>query len=455
MRRLVPAVACAAALSWPVAARADEAPAARPGYTLKQCLELAERNHPNISIAQAKLAYYRAQIDEARSAPFSAFALTGGAGPAPTFRGGPVYTQDREVGLSSSLGMAWRFTVDGTVPIWTFGKITNTWRAADAQAQLGEQDVKRARNAVRTDVRRAYFGLQLARDTKALLSDAAGRIDKALDKAKKRVKEDDGDDIDVLRLDTARGDLDGRLAEAERGERVALAALRFYTGVDGAFDIPDAPLRAPKHQLSELPRYVDHARSNRPEINMARAGVRAREAQVDLARSRRLPDLGLYLFWSYARAPEITDQTNPFVRDDINYSRYGFALGLKWNLDFVPATARVHQAEAQLQETRALLRFASSGVSADVERAFREAEEAKKKVDAYQRATRSAKQWMVKISQGIDVGVREESELVDPARQYALARYNYLSALMDLNMAMANLAEKTGWDDVADPAEGQ
>ena len=455
MRRFACALGCAAALTWQAPARADDVPAPRPGYTLKQCLELAERNHPNIGVAQAKLAYYRAQIDEARTAPFSAFALTGGAGPAPTFRGGPVYTQDREVGLSSSLGMAWRFTVDGTVPIWTFGKITNTWRAADAQAQLGEEDVKRARNAVRTDVRRAYFGLQLARDTKALLTDAAERIDKALEKAKKRVKEDDGDDIDVLRLDTARADLDGRLAEAEKGERVALAALRFYTGVEGAFDIPDAPLRPPKHQLSELPRYVDFARSKRPEINMARAGVRAREAQVDLARSRRLPDLGLYLFWSYARAPEITDQTNPFVRDDINYSRYGFALGLKWNLDFLPATARVHQAEAQLQETRALLRFASSGVSADVERAFREAEEAKKKVDAYQRATRSAKQWMVKISQGIDVGVREEAELVDPARQYALSRYSYLSALMDLNMAMANLAEKTGWDDVAEPAEGQ
>ncbi|MCC6647162.1 MAG: TolC family protein [Polyangiaceae bacterium] len=455
MRRLVSALACAAALSWPATARAVDAVAAGPGYTLRQCLSLAEHNHPNIAVAQAKLAYYRAQVAESRSAPFSAFSLTGGAGPAPTFRGGPVYTQDREVGLSSSLGMAWRFTVDGTVPIWTFGKITNTWRAADAQAQLGEEDIKRARNAVRTDVRRAYYGLQLARDTKALLREAADRLDSALTRAKKRVKEDDGDEIDVLRLDTARADIDGRLAEAERGERVALAALRFYTGVDGAFDISDAPLRPPKHELSELARYVEVARGKRPELNMARAGVRAREAQVDLARSRRLPDLGLYLFWSYARAPEITDQTNPFVRDDINYSRYGFALGLKWNLDFLPATARVHQAEAQLQETRALLRFASSGISADVEKAFREAEEAKKKVDAYHRATRSAKQWMVKISQGIDVGVREETDLVDPARQYALYRFNYLSALMDLNMAMANLAEKTGWDDVAEPAEAE
>jgi hypothetical protein len=57
---------------------------------------------------------------------------------------------------------------------------------------------------------------------------------------------------------------------------------------------------------------------------------------------------------------------------------------------------------------------------------------------------------MIRVTQGIDVGTTEERDLVDPARQYALYRYNYLTALMDYNLAIANLALATGRDAIAE-----
>lgn len=438
----------------PAVARAEEpaaAPAAKPGYSLAECLSMAEHNHPNIATAQARTEGFRAQLDEVRWAPFTNFTITAGAGPAPTFRGGPVYTQDREVGLSSNLGMGWRASFDGQIPIWTFGKISSGKRAAEAQIEVGEADTRMARAAVRTDVRRAYYGLQLARDGLALLRDATDKLDSALESLRKRLKAGDGDDIDLLRLETARAELEGRVAEAQKGERIALAALRFYTGQE-TFDIPDVPLRAPKHDLGPLANYLDYARGHRPELAKARAGLVAREALVDLAKARMLPDIGLAMSWTYSRAPEITDQLNPFVRDDANYLRYGIALGLQWKLDFPAGAARVRQADAQLDETRHLYRYALGGIATEVEKAWSEAVESRKKADAYQRASKFARQWLIKIVQGIDIGASEERELVDPARQYALQRFNYLSALMDLNMAMANLAEKAGWDAIAETA---
>ena len=79
-----------------------------------------------------------------------------------------------------------------------------------------------------------------------------------------------------------------RESEAERYDDVALAGLRFYTGV-ADLDIPDAPLRPPKHELGHVTRYLTAARLYRPEIDMARAGVAARTAQVHLARSQLFP----------------------------------------------------------------------------------------------------------------------------------------------------------------------
>jgi outer membrane protein TolC len=186
---------------------------------------------------------------------------------------------------------------------------------------------------------------------------------------------------------------------------------------------------------------------------MARAGLAARQALADLARSRMLPSLGVSMFFSYSRAPEISDQLNPFVRDDANYLRYGLGVGLSWSLDVLPGVARIRQADAQLDEVRETVRFAQGGVSAEVEKAFAEALEAKKKVDAFRQSSKLARQWMIKVTQGIDVGLMEEKDLVDPARQYALQRIAYLSALLDFNMARANLALSTGWDDIAEPLE--
>jgi outer membrane protein TolC len=452
--RALPAAIVVALAMAPARAHAEEPPAAapvKPGSTLTECLALAERNHPNIAVARSRTDGFRAQLDEVRWAPFTNFTITAGAGPAPTFRGGPVYTQDREVGLSSNLGMGWRASFDGQIPIWTFGKITSGRRAAEAQVEVGEADTKMARAAVRTDVRRAYYGLQLARDGLALLKEATDKLDSALESLRKRIKAGDGDDIDLLRLETARAELEGRVAEAQKGERIALAALRFYTGQE-TIDVPDTPLRPPRHELGTLETYLAHARGYRPELAKARAGLVAREALVDLAKARMLPDIGLALSWTYSRAPEITDQLNPFVRDDANYLRYGVALGLQWKLDFPAGAARVRQADAALDETRHLYRFALGGIATEVEKAWSEATESRKKADAYQRASKFARQWLIKVAQGIDVGASEERDLVDPARMYALQRYNYLSALMDLNMAMANLAEKAGWDEIAETA---
>lgn len=181
---------------------------------------------------------------------------------------------------------------------------------------------------------------------------------------------------------------------------------------------------------------------------MARAGARAREAQRELARARLFPDLALALSASHSSAPEVDDQVNPFVRDEGNYTRYSAGLVLKWSLDFLPRAARLAQAEAQLEEIRATERFALGGVGVEVETAYAEAEESALRLEAQTEATRYAKQWLVKVQQGIDVGTFEEEDIVDPAKEYALKRFAQMTATYDHNVSMAKLALATGWDAV-------
>lgn len=430
------------------APESETLPAAH-GFTLAQCLKLAESNHPNIWAARARLKKMRAQLDEAYTAPFSQFTATGGVGLAPTVRGNNIYSPNTEVSLSSNLGIAWRIGFEGVLPLWTFGKITNLWDAAEAQIEVGEFDVKKQKNQVQMDVRKAYFGLQLSRDSLALLNDAADKLDSALEKLHEQVEAGEADEVDELKLRTFRFELEGRRAEARRYESIAKASLEFLTGMRTGFEIPDLPLEPYERQLAPVARYLEAARINRPEINMARAGIVARQAQVDLQRAKYYPDIGVGLSANWARAPEVADQLNPYVRDDANFFRYGAALVLRWSLDLLPNMARVEQAQAQLEELRQTERFALGGIGVEVETAYAQVADAMAREKAYGDAQRTARRWMIAVQQGIEIGTRAESELVDAARQWATQRFSYLSAVMDLNVAWSNLALATGWDEIA------
>jgi outer membrane protein TolC len=414
--------------------------------SLKRCLELAALNYPKVQEARARLDQKRAQLDQAYSQPYSDFTMTGGLGPAPTVRGSSVYSPDTDKALTSHMGVAWQLGVSGAIPLWTFGKITNLWDAADAQVKVGEHEIKKEQNDVKLNVRRAYYGVQLARDALALLREAATRIDKYLARLEKKVQAGDGDDIELLKLRMYRAELEARVSEATRQEAIALSGLRYLTGDGPDVDVRDEPLQQNSHRLGPLAHYLSAAQLYRPEVNMARAGVIAREAQLRMERAKFFPDLALGLSFNYSAAPLVEDQRNPFVNDRANYLSYGAALVFKYKLDFLPQSARLAQANAQLEEQRATERYALGGVGTEVEQAFREAEDAARRLDAYTRATSYAKQWLVQVQEGIDVGTFEDQDIVDPAKEYATKRFLQMSATFDYNVALAKLALATGWD---------
>src|SRR5262249_58320312 len=139
------------------------------------------------------------------------------------------------------------------------------------------------------------------------------------------------------------------------------------------------------------------ARLYRPEVVMARAGLDARTAQVHIARAQLFPDIGVGLQLGLSAAPAIADQLNPYVVDPGNYFHYGAALVFQWKLDFLPHAARIRFAEAQLEEVRAQQRFALGGVGTEVEVAYAEVVDWKRRSDAYAKAVGYAKKWLVMV----------------------------------------------------------
>lgn len=425
-----------------------ETPVGR-GYSLQRCLDLATQNYPSVAEARARLEQANAQLSEARTAPYSAFSASAGAALAPTVRGTNIFSPDTDVALSESMALAWQIDVSGTIPLWTFGKIASLVDAATAQTHVKKYDIAKVKSQVKLSVRRAYFGVVFAQDALGLLQEAMRQIDKHLTALERAVATEDADEVDLYKMQMYRAELDARESEARRQLGIALAGLKILIGATEPIAVSATHLPPPKHRLAPLSYYLSAARIYRPEVNMARAGLVAREAQLRLERAKYYPDLGLTLAAGWGQAPEVTDQVNPFVRDPGNYLRYGFAIGLKWKLDFLPQTARVAYAEAQLEELRATEQFALGGVGVEVEKAFLEAQDAETRLAAYSRAVGFARRWLITVQQGIDVGIYADEDMVQPAKEYATKRFSEMSATYDYHIALGQLAVATGFDAVA------
>ena len=469
----LPLVACAASAAVAVVAPAwagepasaspapgDDVVLARPTirahlYTLEESLALADRNFPNLWAARARLAFTHAQLEETRWTPWFQWSANSLFGVTPPLMGSVIFPQatlnSRNITGLGELQPAFHFDIGGVVPLYTFGKITSTMEAAEAGVRVSEWDMEKARQSMRMDVRRAYYGLQLARDVTYIAKDATDRLDKAIQGVKDKLTKGDQsvNDTDRLSLETYKQEVLAQALQAPKGEAYALAALRFLTGVEVGYDIVDEPLKRPDRPLVAIAQYLEAARILRPDVNMARAGIVARKALVDYNRARLYPDIGLTLGASFTVTPSATQQNNLWAADPFNGFGYVGGLGMRWSLDLLPQAARTQQAEAQLEETRALERLALGNAGLEVEKAYADAVEAKGREEAWEKAEHLTKQWISIAQDHIDLGTWNETSLNWPLRGYLNARVQHLQALMDYNVAMSNLALVSGWDSAA------
>jgi outer membrane protein TolC len=407
---------------------------------------LAEKNFPKIREARAKQAQKEALVDVARYTPFSEFSVSGGLILAPTVSGTSEYSRSTDTALTKNMGLAWQLGLDGALPLYTFGKVTHAVDAAEAGVRVSSSEVDKERNELRLNVRKAFYGVLLARDAIALVDEAAGQMDKYIVKLKEAVEAGDGDDIQLLKLQVFRADLTVRRSEAEKQEAVALSALRFLVGDEKRINtlLPDEPLAAEEPYISTLGEYLAQAQAHRPEVAMVRAAVDARKSQVKFEKSKLFPDLGLGLSAKWAYAPEVTDQKNPFVRDNGNFFYATAGLVVRYKLDFLPQAAKISQAKSQLEEVIATEQWARSGIEQQVTEAYAEVREKSQRLAAIHEATKLSKQWLLKVQQGIEVGTMDEEDIVDPAKEYARERFAEMLAIYEHNVALAKLAQTTG-----------
>lgn len=427
---------------------AAEAPHIKIVLDLDACVRRALQTAPELGESRADIELAKSKLDEADSYRFPQIEFLGLMGPVSKARGNQVYSPDH---ISRLHGVTIFTRGDATIvqPLYTFGKISERMTAASHGIEVDRAKKVQKENEITLKVKEYYYGLLLARELKELVAEVGESLDKARDSARKLL--DKGapnvDALDIYKLDAFSGEVRKYREEAQKGESLALAALRVRTGLpdDAVFDIATLRLTPEDDDAGdELSVYLETAKAKRPEYRQLKEGLQARSALVKAAKADYFPDLFLGGYLSGAYAPDRDRVTNPWVRDDFNHLWAGIALGLKWKIDFGITSAKIAQEQAQYNRLLSTNDYANANIPLQIRKAYLELKEAEKSIAATRDAYGNAKKWAVSAIANFDMGIGPAKEIFDALQNYARMRADYFQSIYNFNMSLANLTYAIG-----------
>ena len=273
-----------------------------------------------------------------------------------------------------------------------------------------------------------------ALDTKAILEAATERRNAGI-----------GVDLDVLQAQSLYDQTLYAQANAQGLHKISWGLLAQAVGLpsDTVLQIaaPSSDLPASLSD-QDMRRLTDAALARRPDLASLRASLAAREAAIMVANASRWPSL--YLNGSVNRNYTELYGLNNRTSSADEWSYMG-GISVKWNIfDGFQTLSTKRTAEAQAEATRAQLKQAELGASAEIWTRFHNYETALRlqtlSLSSLNSATAS---WQLAM-ESYKSGVKSLLDVLNAEAQLAQARSQQIVARQDVFTALANLAHATG-----------
>lgn len=423
---------------------------------LSDAIQRAVLTSPDIDMQRARVDFAEARRDQARRSRFltdikatSAHSLAPGLD-------NPNGTATDRLFLDPDLRNDWdnlapfsRIDVDLLQPLWTWGQLRRTIDAAEAgiDIETGGLAAREMEVALRTG--RLYYTVVLLDAMNSLTDEADEAVSRARREVEKLLNEGSPDvgDADLFQVQITEQEVRRRVVEVREQMRTARSALRrqLMLGEDATLAVEDRFLEPLPMALDSLSAYQAVALANRAEMAQVNAGIVARSALVDVARSDFYPKLvwGVHGHYSGTTAERFR-QRNPYVGDSFLSRSLETGLGMQLQLNFGQTRAKVEQAKANLAEVRFQSVAARELILVEVEEAFRKVRIRQASLASAEEAFRIAREWLQTEYFNFDLELGDTDDLIKAVQaklQLHAARHE---AVFELNMAILELHAATG-----------
>ena len=361
---------------------------------------------------------------------------------------GSLFNPPSDTSGFRELGPFNRTELEVAVPVFTFGQLTSLKRAAESGVEVEDATLNERRLDAVLEIKEFYYGLLLARDIDGLVGKLTQEI---------RARKEELDDDDTMplsskyRVELALLELGAQKREVADKVELADAALKWKVGIPDRAPLAleetfIAPVEADVPPLDEL---AARGLTQRPDWHKLQAGIAAKKALVDAAKSAYYPQIFLSGGLRYAWAPGRTDQHNPFVKDEFNYLNGGVFLTVRQAFEWGFLGADLDKARAEYFELKAKERGAGRGIRLDIRRAYMDYRRAAADLEDALKARKVSRQWLKLAQEEYEFDPETIQDLVTAFTAWAKAEQAYLQAIYDSNLALARLERTAGGIDLS------
>jgi outer membrane protein len=419
---------------------------AQDPLSLKQAVEIALRQHPQVQAARSAAAAAEARIQAARSGYLprlnysESFQRTNN----PVYVFSSLLTQARFTERNFALPALNRpdflnnFQSQLAIEqvIYDGGQTRLAVRSAELGHRIAGEDERRARQGLIAHVVRRYFGAVLAAEALSTAQEAVRSAQADLERARALRSAGLITDADVLSLEVHLAAMREQLIRRQADLEVARAALNDALGLslDAAHTLVTA-LTPARLSGTDLAQYEKTAVEQRPETRQAELAVRLASQQTALARTSLLPQLAF-------RAAFETDRQRFVTRGAANWLA---AVSLRWNLfNGFADRQRMREAGLLAERAQAQRREAESQVRLHVRKAHADWTAAQQRIEVARAAITQAEESLRITRNRYENGLATVTDLLRTEIALLEARNRHLAALYDQRVAAAELALAAG-----------
>jgi outer membrane protein TolC len=349
------------------------------------------------------------------------------------------------------------------------------WTVSRREIVVAQNNLEVSRNQFKTvlinmvySVEAAYWNLVYSIENLKTLDQALQSGRDLLAKTKKEVEVGQNAPIEVLNAEATVARREADILQAEAMVKRSQDQLRTLLNLDadplakGASIRPaDTPTFKP-YTIS-LDEALAQALARRPDLEAAKTSIDTKRINFRIAKNQLLPQLDLQLVKAspgISGAQYIYDPDNPFLpptpgdqgsasqafRDTFKFLYNNWTAGVTLTIPFGDVVGRASYAYAKLdlEQTQARLKNQEQQIYLEVSDAVLTLETAAKSVDAYRIARDLAEKQLEAEMKKLAVGMSTNYFVLTYQDALASARSLELRALVDYNVAVANIAKVTG-----------
>ena len=386
--------------------------------SLKDLVEIALQNQPEIHAAEARVRRMMAKVPQVASLPDPKFKTSAGS-----------------MAETAAGRVEWMAGVEQALPFP--GKLREMAKAAGKDAEVAAAQLEAVRLSVAAQVEQAYWNLYLARQTSSITRENQDALKLIRESVDARVAANKANQDDQLRLAAEAGRLENMLIESRRREASARSRLNSLLNRPAG-----SPLPTPSFHRSgsrrDLKSLLAMAESQHPSVKAADAELQAFRHRLKRAELEGYPDFFLGAQHAAVANSGLAPSANG--RDQL-FATVGISIPL-WQ---APRRAMIDEAQAGIEEASAKIGTARANLRYEVEDAWLRAKATEDLITLFDKQILpEAKQAFDGVLTGLAAGEQSFVDSIDTWRQLLGFELQQAANKAELGKALAALRKSTG-----------